>query len=196
MKLKKAQREAVLQWVAEGLETGEINKRAAKFKPRFSVSRSQVDWYRKTRGAKLTELQEEGEVSALASGFAIKDNRVAALQKLASRMLEELTRAEDNRLWTKNVKGIGSLENWERYEYEEFNKAEIEQLRGVLDDISAEVGERIRRADVTSGGKPLPRPGVDPKVWKKLSDDELTVLEQAANILERGDTDQDPALES
>jgi hypothetical protein len=187
MRLKKAQKEAVLQWIAEGLESDEINKRAAKFKPRFTVSRSQVDWYRKTRGVKLDEIQEADETSALKTGFAVKDERVKALQKLAEVMLDQLTREEDNRLWTQNAKGIGSGEDFERYDYEEFNKAEVDALRGVFDDIAAEVGQRVRKTDVTSGGKPLPRSGFDPSQWKKYSDDELAALERAAALLERND---------
>jgi hypothetical protein len=194
MALKKAQREALLKWIAEGLESDEINKRAAKFKPPFKVTRQNVSKYRKTRGVKLEKIQDAGETDALKSGFAVKENRVKALQTLAEKMLEELTREEDNRLWTTMVKGIGSNENYQRVEYEEFNKAEVDSFRGVLDDISSEVGERIRKTDVTSGGKPLPRPGIDPKQLRNLSNDELIALETAAEILERSGADQDPAV--
>jgi hypothetical protein len=159
MKLKKAQKEAVLIWIAEGLESDEIN-------------------------------------NALTTGFALKENRVQALQSLAKKMLEELTRDQDNRLWTTNAKGIGSGDDFERYDYEEFNKAELDSLRGVLDDIASEIGERVRKTDLTSGGKPLPRPGIDPKQLKNLSNDELIALETAAEILERSGADQDPAIKS
>ena len=198
MKLNKAQKEIVLTWIAEGLETDEINKRAAKFKPRFQVSRSQVDWYRKTRGVKLDAIQEADEVSALTSGLALKENRVATLQKLANRLLVDLFGEEggENKLWLTMVKGIGSHDNYERVEYQEFNRSEIESLRGILDDIASEVGERVRRADLTSGGKPLPRPGIDPRQLKNLSNDELIALETAAEILERSGSDQEPAVES
>jgi hypothetical protein len=195
MRLKKAQREVLIAWIAEGLKTDEINKRAGKFKPPFKVSTRLTAHYRKTRGVKLVEIQEAGEVDALKSGFAVKENRVKALQTLAEKMLEELTREEDNRLWTTMVKGIGSNENYQRVEYEEFNKAEVDSFRGVLDDIASEVGERIRKTDVTSGGKPLPRPGIDPKQLRNLSNDELIALETAAEILERSGADQDPAVQ-
>jgi len=192
MRLKKAQKEAVLKWIAEGLESDEINKRAAKFKPHFKVLRSQVDWYRKTRVVKLEQIQEQGELDALHTGFAVKENRVKALQLLGDKMLAELTREADNRLWTTMVKGIGSNENYERVEYEEFNKAEVDSFRGVLDDISAEVGQRVRKTDLTSGGKPLPRtPSISE--LRNLSDDDLAILEHAAEIIERG-TDQAPTI--
>ena len=192
MRLKKAQREALIAWIAEGLESDEINKRAAKFKPRFKVSRNTVTHYRKTRGMKLEEIQEAGEVNALKSGFALKENRVAALQKLADKMIGDLIGGD--KMWLLQVKGIGGYENYERVEYWDFNRSEVESLRGVLDDISSEVGERIRKTDLTSGGKPLPR---TPSIaeLRNLSDDELAILEHAAEILERGSADQAPAVQ-
>ena len=49
MRLKKLQREILLEWIFEGLTTDEINKRAEAFEEPFRVSRQQVDHYRKTR---------------------------------------------------------------------------------------------------------------------------------------------------
>lgn len=193
MRLNKAQREALITWIAEGLLTDEINKRAAKFKPHFKVSTRLVTHYRKTRGVKLAEIQEASEVDALKTGFAIKENRVAALQKLADKMMADLLGDEGNessesKMWLLQVKGIGSHDNYERVEYWEFNRSEVDAFRGVLEDISAEVGARIRKTDLTSGGKPLPR---TPSIaeLRNLSDDELAILEHAAEILDSG-TDQ------
>jgi hypothetical protein len=157
MRLKKAQKEALLAWIAEGLESDEINKLASKFRPRFKVSRRVVTHYRKTRDVKLDEIKEADETSALTTGLALKENRVAKLQLLADRLLKDLLSedGEENRIWLDQVKGIGSQDNYERIEYIEFNKAEIEALRGILDDIASEVGHRIKKTDLTSGGKSL-----------------------------------------
>ena len=138
MKLKKKQREALLAWIAEGLESDEINKRAAQFKPRFRVLRSQVTYYRNSRRHKLDEIQGAGENDALKAGLAIREERVKALKLLAGTMLDELTREQDKRLWTQNAKAVGD----ERYDYVDFNKAEVDALCRVLDDIAKEVGER------------------------------------------------------
>lgn len=153
IRLKKAQKEALLSWVAEGLKTDEINKRAAKFKPRFKVSGRVVTHYRKTRGVKLEEIKEADETSALKTGLALKENRVDRLQKLAELLIADLF--DEDLLWTDEVKGIGGADNFERIDYKEFNKSEVDALRGVLDDIAAEVGERIKKSDVTSGGEPI-----------------------------------------
>lgn len=189
MRLKKAQREQLLEWIAEGLDTGEINKRAAKFKPRFKVSTRLVTHYRKTRNIKVEAIKSIGETNALISGLAIKENRVAKLQALADRMLADLL--EKDKLWLLQVKGIGGTENYERVEYYEFNKAEVDALRGILDDIASEVGGRVRKADLTTAGKPIGQPAVPLAALKGLPDDQLRILEEAARII--ADSEPDPA---
>lgn len=139
MKLEKKQREKLLMWVAEGLQSDEINKRAAKFKPPFVVTRQHVDYYRKTRKIDIEEIKQVDETTALTSGLALKEKRVGTLQQLADLMLEDLL---NGKLWTDQVKGIGGAENFERVEYKEFNGAEVAQVRGVLDDIAKELGHR------------------------------------------------------
>lgn len=156
MKLRKAQREILLTWIAEGLDTNEINQRAAKYRPRFKVSKQQVDFYRKSRDIHLDEIKESGEVGALKTGLALKENRVEKLSMLAEKILVDL--AEADKWWLPQVKGIGQGENFERVEYFEFNRGEIETLRGLLDDIAAEVGDRVKKADVTSNGQPVSLP--------------------------------------
>jgi len=152
-RLKKRQKEALLQWVAEGLQVDEINQRAAKFKPKFSVSSRVVTHYRKTRQIELDKLKEAGELDALKSGLALKDKRVEVLQRLADRMIADLLPAGEkgSLLWTLQAKTVAN----EKYIYEEFNKPEVDALRGTLDDIAAEVGERVKKTDVTSGGEKL-----------------------------------------
>ena len=149
MRLKKAQKNALQEWVAAGLETGEINSKAAEFEPPFSVSRTQVDYYRKTRGIKLGELMESGDYDALKTGLALKAERVKKLAQLAGLMEKDLFGGV---LWTDDVKMIGSGFNQERVEFEEFNAAEVQQYRGVLDDIAKEVGERAQKTEVTGKG--------------------------------------------
>lgn len=159
MRLKKAQREQLIEWIAEGLDTGEINKRAAKFKPRFKVSTRLVTHYRKTRKIDVNALKAVGETNALTSGLAIKENRVAKLQALADKMLADLL--VDDKLWLLQVKGIGGTENYERVEYYEFNKGEVDALRGVLDDIAKELWERSPGVQVNNTYN------FDMEQWKK-----------------------------
>jgi hypothetical protein len=182
MKLKKTQREALLVWIAEGLQSDEINKRATLFEPTFEVTRQQVDHYRKTRKIDIQKLRKDGEYTALNTGLAVREKRVELLQELAERMRYDLL--VKNLLWTPQVKGIGGADNYERIDYEEFNSAEVQQLRGALDDIAAEVNERVRRQEVTGkNGKPLiPSRKFD---LSNLSDEEINAIDQAVLTLER-----------
>ena len=153
MRLKKEQKHAIQEWVAAGLESGEINSKAAEFEPPFSVSRAQVLYYRQTRGVKLDELMQSGDYDALKTGLALKAERVKKLAKLAGLMEEDLFGGV---LWTQDVKMIGAAPFQERVEFEEFNTAEVQQYRGVLDDIAKEVGDRAQRNEITGkDGEPL-----------------------------------------
>ena len=149
MRLEKGQREILLTWVAEGFETDAINARAAKHEPPFSVSRGQVDYYRKTRKVDLKALAVSGEYDALTTGLALKDERVKRLTLLAALMEEDLFAGV---LWTSDVKMIGTGDLQERVEFEEFNASEVTQYRGVLDDIAKEVGGRTPKIDIENSG--------------------------------------------
>ena len=139
MKLTKRQKEKVLAWIGEGLQSDEMNARAAKCRPPFTVSRQQVDFYRDSRGLVLEELTEASESDALRTGLALKEERVATLVELAERLKSELL---GDRLWIERQKALGSGE-WAQYITEEhFNLAELNALRALLDDIAKEVGER------------------------------------------------------
>jgi len=139
MRLKKTQKEAVLRWIAEGLQSDEINERAAKFIPPFTVKRDQVTYYRKTREADIAAIVKAGEQDALKEGLALKSERVKKLKQLASLMEQDLF---GGFLWTEQVKGVGSGDVAQIVDYEEFNKAEVDAYRGVLDDIAKETGGR------------------------------------------------------
>lgn len=125
MRLNKAQREAVISWVAEGLQSDEINKRAAKFKPRFQVSPRVVTHYRKSRQVDITELTHSAEFDALRMGLSLKHERVAKLHILANTIFEDLTTSKN--IWDKDHK---------------FNKQQVDSYRGLLDDIAQEIGDR------------------------------------------------------
>ena len=108
----------------------------------------QVDYFRSTRDADLKAIQAAGEFEALTQGYALKENRVKALQVLASLMYRDIT---GGFLWLDQIKALGSGEHMETFEYEEFNASEIQQLRGVFDDIAKEMGHRKIVATVDDG---------------------------------------------
>ena len=123
MRLKKKQKEFLLALVAEGLQSDEINARAAKFKPPFEVSRQQVDFYRDSRGVALEEIKAESESGALKQGFALKERRIEVMSEIAERIYADLQ------------KGIREGEAFE------FKEAEVKQLRGLFADIAKETAK-------------------------------------------------------
>ena len=148
-RLKKAQKEILLQWVAEGLLSDEINKRAIEFADPFQVSPRVVCFYRKTRQVDIARLLAEGEHEALTTGLAKKSERVRKLKVLALRLEEDLFGdGKDDLIWTDQVKGVGSGDIAMIVDYEEFNTAELVQYRGILDDIAKEIGDRTQKADI------------------------------------------------
>jgi hypothetical protein len=149
MQLKRRQKRELLKWIAEGLQSDEINERAATFEPPFEVSRQQVDYYRKTRRVDLDTIAKIDEKSALIEGYAAKEHRVYKLSMLAALLECDLL---GGFLWLDQVKAIGSGDIAQIVEYEEFNKAEIDAYRGVLDDIAKEVGGRVTKQEVSGAG--------------------------------------------
>jgi hypothetical protein len=158
MRLKKKQREQLIAWTSEGLKTDEINERARGFAPPFEVSTQQVDWYRDRHHVKLKEIQASGEYDALTTGLALKEARIRRLQELAELLEEDLF---GDRLWLDRVKAAGFM----RVDYEEFNATEVQQYRGLLDDIAKEVGHR--KQSIEHSGQ------VDVRA---LSDDQLRAI--------------------
>lgn len=146
-KLTELQRKAVLNWIAEGLTTNEINNLAASFDPPFKISPQLNYSYRKDYDIDLQKLRSERDAVAISTGLAIRVTRIQKLIDLARLLEEDLTTKK--LLWTQNAKTVGN----ERYDFEEFNEAEIRQLRGIYDDIAKETGGRITRTDVTSNNK-------------------------------------------
>ena len=149
MRLKKSQKEALLSWIAEGLQTDEINARAEQFTPRFVVSTQLVDHYRQSRRIDLETIRHAGELAALTDGLAKTEVRVQKLQQLAALMEHDLL---GGFLWTDQVKSVGNGPFAQIVEYEEFNGSEVAAYRGVLDDIAREVGGRVAKADATLNG--------------------------------------------
>lgn len=147
VRLKKSQKEALLTWIAEGLQSDEINQRAAVFDLPFNVSRQQVDGYRDRRQIEITAIQQAGEHTALTTGLALKSERVWKLQQLALLMEKDLF---GGFLWTEQTKMIGSGPFSKEIDYEEFNSAEVQQYRGTLDDIAKEMGHRRTGVDIAT----------------------------------------------
>ena len=152
MRLKKSQKIKVIEWIAEGLQTDEINKLAGEYNDPFRVSRQQVDHYRKTRKIQIDAIKSVDENNALTTGLSKAEERVKRLQQLAEMLWSDIS---GGFLWLEDVKGVGSGEAAEIVEFEKFNQGEISEFRAVLEDIAKEVGGRVQKTDLTSNGKAI-----------------------------------------
>jgi hypothetical protein len=96
--------------------------------------------------------------SVLEDGYALSHKRVEGLKVLAGLLYDELTaEGEDNRRWLDDVKQIGSGADAVRVPILRFNASEVEQLRGLLEDIAKEVGGRAQKLEHSGpGGGPIP----------------------------------------
>lgn len=91
---------------------------------------------------------------ALETGFAQLHKRVASLVELAELLQGEIL--EEDKRWLPDVKSIGAGVTAERVDLVRFNAPLIEQFRGALGDIAAELGGRVKGLEITgAGGGPL-----------------------------------------
>lgn len=142
MRLTKGQKQLLLQWIAEGLQTNEINDRAKEQAKPFGVTRQQVDHYRKTRKVDLQTISKIDEMASLTEGYATKEERVHKLSILAALMEKDLL---GGFMWLEQQKGVAGT----AVDVEEFNKPEVDAYRGVLDDIARETGGRVQKQELT-----------------------------------------------
>lgn len=134
-----------------------------------AIASEQIAMATAAESARIREIME--------SGVAVTHERVAVLKELHDLLLSDL-RDPDKR-WLTDVKGIGQGDNWTQIEVERFNSAELEQLRGLLDDIAKETGGRPKtiRLDVEARIRIMAR---------GLGLDEDEAVTEAQRILEAG----------
>jgi hypothetical protein len=136
------QREFLKQLVSEGLILPEIYKRCEAFAESFHPPHSTVQNYRTQLGVKINDLIAKGELTALNTGLALRENRVKALQQLAEKMHRDLFK--ENLVWLDDAKTVAQ----ERYDFKQFNKSQIDAYLRILDDIAKETGGRVTKVEV------------------------------------------------
>lgn len=122
------------------------------------------------------EREAEYRRAIMEQGYALAHERVQVLKELAEKLRAELV--DGGRLWVDDVKTVGRGEGAREVPIERFNAAEVEQLRGLLDDIAKEKSERVKRQELMGkDGGPIE---VD---YAGLSDDERAT--RIAALLDR-----------
>lgn len=130
--LTEEQTAALISWITQGKQSGEINTLAAKFSDPFKVSRPQITYYRKKLGVVITEEKRKAAAEeAIQAGLENYLIRINKLKELAA-SIEEII--------IKNPLADPRL---------------IAQYRGILDDIAKELGERQTNINANMGGKTI-----------------------------------------
>ena len=154
MRLTKSQRELLIAWIAEGLQTDEINRRSQAEKPPFAVTRSLVEHYRRTRAVDIQKLIAEQEHEALCTGLARRAVRVAKLANLANTVESSLLESA----WLTDVKEVGG----QLVYVEKPNAVMLAEYRAYLEQIaketsSVDIEQRLARLEQLAESRRISR---------------------------------------
>jgi hypothetical protein len=168
---KKKQEETRTDTSGEGYRPGREWYGAAE-QWQWSERAGAWDAYRIAERDRLIEL-EEAEI--MKEQYALKHKRIKDLSKVAKLLREEVF--DDKKRWVEDVKSVGK----EPYYVDKFNKGIISEYRATLDDIAAEMGERVKKKEIEHKGLP-------PSVYFDFDPDQ-DGTEVAEGIREIDDTD-------
>jgi hypothetical protein len=122
------------------------NQKYAKSLPVFKRWSVQHHWQERIAAYEAQQAQEleavivEERAKILKSGFAQMHKRVELLDMLTGTLLADV---KIGKLYLKDVKAIGNGKDARQVDLEQFNEGLIRQIRGLLDDLAKELGERV-----------------------------------------------------
>lgn len=152
LKLTAPQKIFLLGLLADGYTTTQVNIACSHFKPPFEITDTTATYYRRKAKIKYLQRQEEALDTGWSDGLARKEERIKVLKRLAERMMRDLLRDDpaEEKIWLDNLKGLGQGPNFFTFPYKDFNHQQVIQLRGILEDIAKEVGQRSTKIDMTT----------------------------------------------
>lgn len=125
------QKALVAGWVAEGLTNREIIRLAAAYDPPFEIKSANITkTYRKKVSEKVQVIEDQKIEEGVRKGLADKDERIRMLEKTAEYLFEVIP----NLPFTLKT----SLPSY------------VNSMRGCLDDIAKELGQRNTKVDVNA----------------------------------------------
>ena len=128
MRLTNEQRLLIEEWVAAGKTNQQIIRLAAEYDPPFEVKSANISkTFRKGSEKKETVILEERSAEAVSAGLAEKEARIRMLQETAEFMFA----------WMKRVPPDKAPQI-------------VNAMRGCLDDIAKELGQRSSKVDVNA----------------------------------------------
>lgn len=148
----------MLEWVSEGLLLPEIKGLAAQEDPPFEVDWNRVKWARQRLGAGIRKMREEDRIAILEQGLSRRLARVEQLEKLYNKhlaliiargeeMKDEIAGGETG-LMVRDYKGKDATTPVYKYD-----GALVKEMRGIMDDIAREVGDRQTKVDLGASGE-------------------------------------------
>lgn len=101
----------------------------------------------------FADAQIEKEIAAerkkiLRSEYALMHKRVQLLNRKI-KQLEAITDTDD-KIWLDDVKSVGYGPDAERVDLKVFNADAFKELREYVDDVAAEMGERVKKSEVSA----------------------------------------------
>jgi len=140
--LTREQRNMVIEWIASGDGTTAVRQKSTQCDPPFTVSKELINYYKKSRKLRPEDVVKNGEMESIKRGLALREVRIEKLIALGEQMEKDLEKG----LWVKTTKAVNNGKD--TFETEYFNNQEIEQFRGVMDDIAREVGDRKQSTEI------------------------------------------------
>lgn len=114
---------------------------------------SQYSWQERIKAWDEEQFKAEEEAIAeerkrvLRSEYALMHKRVELLNRKVKQLVD-ITDDEET-IWLDDVKSVGSGPGAERVDLKTFNADAFKELREYLDDIAAEMGERIKKKELS-----------------------------------------------
>lgn len=128
MRLTNDQRLLIEEWVAAGKTNQQIIRLAAEHDPPFTVKSANISkTFRKTAEKKEAVVREVQTIEAISNGLAEKDARIRKLEKTAEYLFDMIPRVALMQL-----------------------PSVVNSMRGCLDDIAKELGQRSSKVDVNA----------------------------------------------
>jgi len=131
MRLTDDQKLLIQEWVAAGKTNREIIRLAAEHDPPFEVKGANISKnFRKPVQEKVRQIREEQETEAVRAGLAAKEERIQLLEKTAQFLFERIDKIP-----------LLQMQSVPAY---------VNAMRGCLDDIAKELGQRNSKIDVNA----------------------------------------------
>lgn len=117
----------------------------------FNVTSQAIEHYYQDNREAIMAAREARKAQMIDEGLRSVDRRIEELaehyQAIKARLAEDYTVTEELALPTKNGVEIARIDR--------FADAEIKQLRGLLDDIALENGDRVRKSEIKTPDLPI-----------------------------------------